>query len=102
MKIISSGIGVAAAKNAAAAPYLLTNLSNGRILCLVLLFIILRPPKLTKNIICFATVALIADKIANKCKSYPEPTDIVAKSRNPGRGTKGIREPIKLTKIRIR
>ena len=102
MKIISSGIGVAAAKNAAAAPYFLTNLSKGRILVLVLLFIILRPLKLTKNIICFATVALTADRIASKCKSYSEPTDIVASNKNPGRGTKGTREPMKLTKIRIR
>ena len=52
--------------------------------------------------ICFATAALTADKIANRCKSYSDPTDIVANNKNPGRGTKGTRDPMKLTKIKIR
>jgi hypothetical protein len=102
MKIISSGIGVAAAKNAAAAPYFFTNLSKGFILVLVFGFKILRPLKLRKNIICFATVALIAETKASICKSYSEPTDIVASSKNPGRGTNGINEPMKLTSARIK
>ena len=40
----SSGIGVAAAKNAATAPYLLTNLSKGRILFRVFSLMIFLPP----------------------------------------------------------
>jgi len=63
---------------------------------------ILRPLKLTKKIICFATVAEIADNNAKTCRSYSLPTDIVASNKNPGNGTKGIREPKKLTKAKIR
>ena len=100
--MISSGIGVAAATNAAAAPYFLTNLSNGRILFRVFSFMIRLPLKLTKKIICFATVAVIADNSAKTCRSYSLPTDIVASSKNPGNGTNGIREPKKLTKAKIR
>ena len=101
-KMISSGIGVAAAKNAAAAPYFFTNLSNGRILFRVFAFIIRLPPKLTKNMICFATVAVTADINASACKSYSLPTDIVARNKKPGNGTKGTREPKKLISAKIR
>jgi hypothetical protein len=52
--------------------------------------------------ICFATVAVIADISAKKCKSYWLPTDIVARNKNPGSGTKGTREPKKLTRAKIR
>ena len=49
--------------------------------------------------ICFAAVAVIADSNAKTCKSNWSPTDIVANKRNEGRGTKGIKEPKKLTKV---
>ena len=100
--MMSSGIGVAAAKNAAAAPYFFTSLSKGRILFLVFAFMILRPLKLTKNMICFATVAVTADINAKACKSYSLPTDIVARNRNPGNGTNGTSEPKKLISAKIR
>ena len=47
--------------------------------------------------ICFAAVAVNADMIAKICKSYCVPTDIVASNKNPGKGTKGTREPRKFT-----
>ena len=50
--------------------------------------------------ICFATVAVTADINAKTCRSYWLPTDIVARSKNPGKGTKGTKEPKKLTKAR--
>ena len=46
-------------------------------------------------------MALIAETKARICKSYSEPTDIVASSKNPGRGTNGTKEPMKLTNARI-
>ena len=52
--------------------------------------------------ICFAAVAVIADTSARTCRSYWLPTDIVAKNKNPGNGTKGTREPKKLTNAKIR
>ena len=52
--------------------------------------------------ICFAAVAVTADTIAKICRSYWSPTDIVARSKNPGKGTKGTKEPKKLTKARRR
>ena len=46
-----------------------------------------------------AAVAATAEIIANKCKSNWSPTDIVASKRKDGKGTNGIREPKKLTRV---
>lgn len=47
--------------------------------------------------ICLAAVESKAEEIASMCKSYWSPTDIVASNKNDGTGTKGIKEPKKLT-----
>jgi len=46
-----------------------------------------------------AAVAATAEIIANICKSNWSPTDIVASKRKDGKGTNGIREPKKLTRV---
>ena len=43
-------------------------------------------------------VAEIAEDRAKMCRSNLSPTDIVASNKNPGRGTKGTREPKKVYK----
>jgi hypothetical protein len=47
-----------------------------------------------------AAVAVTAEIIAKTCKSNESPTDIVASKRKEGKGTKGIKEPKKLTRVK--
>ena len=62
---------------------------------------IFRPPKLMVKINCFAIAAETAEINAKACRLYSLPTDIVASNKNPGNGTKGTREPKKLTRAKI-
>jgi hypothetical protein len=52
--------------------------------------------------ITLAAVAVSAEINAITCKSNLSPTDMVANKRNEGKGTKGIREPKKLTNVNPR
>ncbi len=52
--------------------------------------------------ICFAAVAVSAEIIAKTCRSNFSPTDIVARTKNPGNGTNGMREPKKLMRAKLR